>query len=71
MSKPEDQADWKGSTRGDAAWKETMERVASRNAEARKGGKQRRETYERGRETARQQAEARRHAQLLSRRRTP
>jgi hypothetical protein len=71
MTKSDDQADWKGSTRGDAAWKETMERVASRNAEARKSGKQDRDTYERGRESARQQAEARRHARLLGRRRTP
>ncbi|MGH2713932.1 MAG: hypothetical protein ACRDM7_08620 [Thermoleophilaceae bacterium] len=65
-----DSSNWKTSTRGEQAWKEARERVASRNAEARKSGKLERETYERGRESARQAAAAKRHAQLL-RRRTP
>ena len=59
---------WKSSTRGEQAWKETRERVASRNAEARKAGKREREAYERGRENVRQAAAARRHAELMHRR---
>jgi hypothetical protein len=70
MAETEDTSGWKSSTRGDQAWKEERERVASRNAEARKSGKQERETYERNRESARQAGAAKRHAQLL-RRRTP
>jgi hypothetical protein len=56
---------WKSSTRGEAAWKEETDRVASRNSEARKAGKQEREAYERGREDARRAAAAKRHAALL------
>jgi hypothetical protein len=70
MADQDDGSSWKSSTRGEQAWKEARERVASRNADARKSGKQERETYERGRENARQAAAARRHAELL-RRRTP
>jgi len=62
---------WKSSSRGDAAWKEETDRVASRNADARKQGKQRRETYERSREDARRAAAAKQHAELMNRRRTP
>jgi hypothetical protein len=71
MSEQDGKPEWKSSTRGESAWKETRERVASRNEDARRSGKQRREAYERERASARQTAEARRHAQLLSRRRTP
>jgi hypothetical protein len=67
MAEPDDTSSWKGSTRGEQAWKEARERVASRNAEARKSGKMERETYERGRESARQAADAKRHAELLRR----
>jgi hypothetical protein len=70
MAQQDDGSTWKSSTRGEQAWKEARERVASRNAEARKAGKREREAYERGREHARQAAAARRHAELL-RRRTP
>jgi hypothetical protein len=70
MAKQEDGPTWKSSTRGEQAWKEAMERVASRNAEARKAGKREREAYERNRENARQAGAARRHAEL-QRRRTP
>ena len=52
MIKEDDGSQWKGSTRGEAAWKETREGVAARNAEARKAGKQRREAYERERASA-------------------
>jgi hypothetical protein len=71
MADQDDMSTWKSSTRGDSAWKEARERVASRNEAARKSGKQERETYERGRASVRQAAERRRHALLLDRRRTP
>jgi hypothetical protein len=61
---------WQSSTRGEAAWKEAKDEVASRNAEARKEGKRERESYERTREEARRAAVAKQHARLL-RRRTP
>ncbi len=70
MAEHDDGAGWKSSSRGETAWKETRDRVASRNADARKQGKQRRESYERNREEARRAAAARQHAELL-RRRTP
>ena len=70
MAQQDDGSTWKSSTRGEQAWKEARERIASRNAEARKAGKRQREAYELGRESARQAAAARRHAELL-RRRTP
>ncbi|MEA2332636.1 MAG: hypothetical protein QOH58_2774 [Thermoleophilaceae bacterium] len=68
MADQDDGSNWKSSTRGELAWKETRERVATRNAEARKAGKIEREAYERQRETARQAAAAKSHAQLLKRR---
>jgi hypothetical protein len=55
------------STRGDSAWNEARERVASRNAEARKAGKAEREAYERGREQVRRTAAAKSHADLVNR----
>lgn len=68
MTEQDDRAGWKSSSRGETAWKETKERVASRNADARKQGKLRRETYERSRDDARRAAAAKQHAQLLNRR---
>jgi hypothetical protein len=68
MTQPDDSSTWKSSTRGESAWKEARERVASRNAEARKAGKVEREAYERERETARRAADAKSHAELLKRR---
>jgi hypothetical protein len=59
---------WNSASRGERAWKEAMEAVASRNAEARKAGRLRREAYERGREDLRRAAARRRHAELLNRR---
>jgi hypothetical protein len=53
------------SARGEAAWKETMERVAVRNQAARKAGKERRAAYERQRQEARSAAERKRHSTLL------
>jgi hypothetical protein len=70
MAEQDDQSGWKSSTRGEQGWKDAMERVASRNAEARRAGKAKREAYERSREDMRRAAAARRHEQMM-RRRTP
>jgi hypothetical protein len=51
--------------RGEAAWKAAKERVAERNAQARKAGKQRREVYESQRAAARRRAERREMAAAL------
>jgi hypothetical protein len=67
MAEQHDSGDWESSSRGEAAWKETMDRVALRNSEARKVGKQQRDTYERERDEARRAAAARRHAEFLNR----
>ncbi len=67
MAPQNDGSDFSPSTRGDSAWKEARERVASRNAEARKVGKAEREAYERGREKVRQVAAAKSHAELVNR----
>jgi hypothetical protein len=67
MDEHDDGVGWKSSSRGDTAWKEARERVASRNADARKRGKQEREAYERSREDARRAVAAERHAELLRR----
>jgi hypothetical protein len=68
MAEQDDGTGWKSSSRGEAAWKETRDRVASRNADARKDGKQRRDSYERSREDARRAAAAKQQAELLKRR---
>lgn len=61
-------SEWKSSSRGERAWKEVVEDLASRNAAARKAGRAEREAYERGREDARRTAAAKRHTRLLARR---
>jgi hypothetical protein len=71
MTEQDDTSTWKSSTRGDSAWKEARERVATRNEATRKSGKQEREAYERSRESVRKTAERRRQARLLGHRRTP
>jgi hypothetical protein len=71
MTKQGDGSGWKSSSRGDQAWNEATARVASRNADARKTGRLEREAFERAREDVRRAAEAKRHAALLNRRRTP
>jgi hypothetical protein len=53
------------SKRGEAAWKADRERIAARNDEARKAGRQRRDDYERQRAEARHAADVRRRAALL------
>ena len=70
LHKPRQDVDssWESSTRGERAWKEETDRVASRNADARKAGRLEREEYERGREDARRSAAAKRDAKLLKRR---
>jgi len=67
MTDHDDNSNWKSSGRGEQAWKEERERVASRNAEARKAGKVEREAYEREREIVRQTAAAKSHAELVNR----
>jgi hypothetical protein len=68
MAEQDDSSTWKPSTRGEAAWKEAMERVASRNAQARRTGKSEREAFEQGRDDLRRAAAARRHQRLINRR---
>lgn len=60
-----DRSDWKSSARGDAAWKETTDAIASRNAKVSGSGRVERETYEREREASRAAAAAKVHARLL------
>jgi len=67
MTDQDDSSNWKSSTRGDQAWKETLDRVSSRNAETRKAGKVEREAYERGRQMVRNTAAAKSHADLVKR----
>jgi hypothetical protein len=61
-------SDWTSSSRGERAWKEETDRVATRNAEARKAGRIEREAYERQRDEARHVAEAERRAKLVKKR---
>jgi hypothetical protein len=65
--KPDIDSTWQSSTRGERAWKEATDRVASRNADARKTGRLEREAYERGRAEARRSAAAERDAKLRKR----
>jgi hypothetical protein len=57
--------EWQSSTRGEKAWKEATEAVESKNAAARKAGRQEREAYKREREDHRHAEAAKRHARLL------
>jgi hypothetical protein len=68
MTKQEIPSGWSSSSRGDRAWKEDTDRVATRNAEARKAGRLEREAYEQQRDDARRAAAADRHAKLMKRR---
>jgi hypothetical protein len=54
----------KPALRGEAAWLADRERIAKRNAEARKAGKLERDTIERQREGLRREAEVRRATEL-------
>jgi hypothetical protein len=64
MTDPSDR-DSGSSARGEAAWKEAMEAVASRNRNAQRVGREEREAYERERSEARRAAEVRAHARLV------
>jgi hypothetical protein len=64
MPEQDSKSNWTPSTRGDQAWKEQRDGIASRNAETRKAGKVERETYERKRETVRHAAAVKRNKQL-------
>jgi hypothetical protein len=69
MKSMNDQANQEGgpsSARGDAAWREDLERVAERNRAVRKAGKQQREADERQRDGARRAAERQRTSKLLA-----
>jgi hypothetical protein len=68
MAENADGSTWKPSTRGEQAWKEAMEDVASRNAAARRAGKLEREASERGRDDLLRAAAERRRAHLVNRR---
>ena len=57
--------------RGERAWKEATDRVATRNVAAQKAGKQEREAYEKVRDNARRANAAARDAHLTKQRRTP
>ena len=58
-------AGWQSSTRGERAWKEATDGVASRNADARKTGRSEREDYERERADVRRAAAVKRDAKFL------
>ena len=66
-SKDEVDSGWQSSARGERAWKEATDEVASKNADVRKAGRSEREEYERGREQERRGAAAKRDAKLLKR----
>lgn len=68
MAKPDDTSNWQSSASGEKGWKETRDRIAARNADARKAGKQRREAYERQRADLRRAAVSRGDAGLTDRR---
>lgn len=67
LRKPKDPVDstWQSSARGEKAWTEATDEVASKNADARKTGRKEREAYERGREQDRRSAAAKRDAKLM------
>jgi hypothetical protein len=71
LRKPKESVDsgWQSSARGEQAWKEATDEVASRNADARKTGRKEREEHEREREQERRTAAAERDARLIKRRR--
>ena len=70
LRKPKEEVDteWQSSARGEQAWKEATDEVASRNADTRKTGRKEREEHEREREQERRSAAAKRDAKLLKRR---
>lgn len=71
MSDPTNEQDAAPALRGEAAWKQHRDEVARRNAEASKGGKERREADEHAKETRRVEADSREMAKFMASRRTP
>lgn len=68
MAGMDDGSTWRSSeARGERAWKEATDRVASRNDAAQKAGKQEREEYERAREDAKRTRSAERRERLVKR----
>ena len=65
MSTEPDQPKKAPAKRGEAAWKEEKERIAERNAQVRKAGREQREEYERGQSEARHAREVRQMTDLL------
>jgi hypothetical protein len=69
MAGPDDGSTFKSSeARGERAWKEATDAVASRNVAAQKAGRQEREDYERTRDDARRAASVKRDAGPIKRR---
>jgi hypothetical protein len=57
MSEPQSSEEQVPSVRGEAAWKQQQQRIADRNAQARKAGRETREAFEKDREDHRRQNE--------------
>ena len=68
MAEPDDTSNWQSSATGEKGYKEARDRIAARNADARKAGKQARAAYERERASMRRAAESRGDAGLTGRR---
>ena len=67
MGDPADQQEQPPAKRGEAAWKEHMQRIAARNDQARKAGKARRQAAEREKDKVRWERERREMADLVER----
>ena len=65
MNDPADGQEQPTGRRGEAAWKEHMERIAARNDKARKEGRARRQADEREKDRARLERERRQLAALI------
>ena len=68
MSDPADQQEQPSGRRGEAAWKEHMDRISARNDQARKEGRARREAEEREKDRARHERDRRELAALVAKR---
>jgi hypothetical protein len=67
MGAPDDQGEPRPSRRGEAAWKDNLERIAERNAKVKKEGMEQRKAYERQKDEARRVRELRQLADLSRR----
>ena len=68
MTESPGSSDFTPSTRGDAAWQEARDGIASRNAATRRAGQAERETHERERDARKQASAAARKANGRGRR---